>query len=420
MSVLRDFPVTEQSLPDFATPPVLSIIIPTFNRREELEICVHSIAGQVVDDLIGKVEVIISDNCSDPDCQNITRSLAAAYCCVGYMLNAENGGAETQILAAPWRARGKWMWIFGDDDLLAPGGLSRAINLLTTEQPSFVTLNRCVVDAKLTRVLIPTKHSIDAIKSATLIDLIAKIGVDQFSFISSQIYNTEIARQIDTDNFLYSGGFFDQFAYYIEGFHDRTAIYHPEADVIHRWEPDNTARHGANFYHLAVTLPRAVARVRDRLRLAPDLMEHLGGVKFAKAVAASDDTFVDNIIGYLWLAIAARQTFSDADWAFLEAESPNWRADRSFSLSDAKQVYLDTQQAYSRYLATQAELEQLQAQQGTPGSLTRVMQATLRGKLDQYAAECDKLCNRAFEQARPAPLDSAPEATGSAAMIAAG
>eukprot|EP01039_Chlorochromonas_danica_P011967 gene11967-13558_t len=341
MSPLQFFPVTEKHIPTSIESPVLTIFIPTFNRSEELSLCVHSIAHQVVGDLSGKVEIIISDNASPSDIQAGIRTLSDCYECVGYYLNLNNGGAETQVLCAPWRARGRWLWVFGDDDLLAENGLGQIVDLLTSRQPDFVTVNRCVVNMDLSQVIIPRKHAIKTLETSNLIELTRAIGVDQFSFLTSQIYDTHTAKSIDTENYHFSGGAFNQVAYYIEGFHDRPSIYFEEALVIHRWDDSATDKHSYNFHQLAVSLPRAIAGARDRLGLPDDLMENLGGVKFAGIEPNNSDTFVDNLINYLWMAISHRQPVTDEDWAFLEAESRHWSPERDGILAEARKLHDD-------------------------------------------------------------------------------
>ena len=47
--------------------PVLSIVIPTFSRPREMAEAVESIASQIDAPLLGKVEIIVTDNASGPE-----------------------------------------------------------------------------------------------------------------------------------------------------------------------------------------------------------------------------------------------------------------------------------------------------------------------------------------------------------------
>src|SRR3569833_3810002 len=82
--------------------PLLSIVIPTFNRPKEVTEAVQSIASEVDASLVGKVEIIVTDNASGPDTAAALKALAEAYPFVNYRINAENMGARLQIFGAPF------------------------------------------------------------------------------------------------------------------------------------------------------------------------------------------------------------------------------------------------------------------------------------------------------------------------------
>jgi glycosyltransferase involved in cell wall biosynthesis len=102
--------------------PVLTVVVPTWERPAELTLAVSSIADQIDDELAGKVEIIISDNASGPETRAVLQRLSETYPSVNYYIHAENYGGMYQVAIAPHRARGRWTWVFGDDDVLAPGG----------------------------------------------------------------------------------------------------------------------------------------------------------------------------------------------------------------------------------------------------------------------------------------------------------
>ena len=92
-----------------AQAPVLSVVVPTYCRPAELTLAVTSIAQQIDAALEGKVEIIITDNASGPETAAVLTQLAAAYPSVSYIINARNEGGPFQIVAAPFRARGRWV-----------------------------------------------------------------------------------------------------------------------------------------------------------------------------------------------------------------------------------------------------------------------------------------------------------------------
>jgi glycosyltransferase involved in cell wall biosynthesis len=379
--------------------PVLSVVIPTFNRPEATALCVASIADQIDEDLEDRVEIVLSDNASEAPMQATIRDLAARYPSISYYLNAHNGGMEVQVLTAPWRAQGEWMWLFGDDDLLAPGGLAHVVRRLETDAPDFLTLNRCIVDNALKQVIHASKHTIDSQDFDNIIDLVGVVGMDQLSFITSQVYRTDVARSIVPDDYLHRDSFYAQLAYYLEGFHSRRSSYDREVYVIHRWQPDDNQKHEANFYHLALTLPRVIAEARDRAGLPPDLMERLSGVKFAGRQETPAGTYVDNVLRYLWLCVAQKYPITEDDWRVLETEAGHWRAGRAACVREARETANAIAATLREHQSVSAELETARKNTSIPASLRRLSQASLALRVETLAKDHDALCRKALATA---------------------
>lgn len=365
------WPVKEKKVRIWDTPPILSIVIPTFDRKEKLAVCVQSIIDQIVEDVIGKVEIIISDNDSPSDVQDFIRSLYNKHESVSYYLNAINGAGGVQILSAPSRAQGKWMWLFGDDDLLIGDGLSYLINRLEFDNPSFLTINRCIANDELNVIINPSKNTIPSLNFPTFIDLMSLMGIDQLSFFTSQIYNTKIARSIDVKNYIgkTTSAYF-QIAYYLEAYANETSAYEGEVFVVHRWQPDDQNKHNTNFYHLAATLPEILSKVRDRLGLPCDLFERIGGAKNITVLEVPDLKYADNIIQYLWWCVARDVALEAADWKFLLTDSAAWSPERSQKIREIYELQgkiIETREAYEDFAL---KLEQAQTQSsGATGQL---------------------------------------------------
>lgn len=96
----------------------LSICIPTFNRLKCLNNCLNSI-------LIAKknynlnFEVCISDNCSDGDVETIVNKYKR-FLDIKFNRNQSNLGLGVNILKSVSMAKGEFVWILGNDDLLIP------------------------------------------------------------------------------------------------------------------------------------------------------------------------------------------------------------------------------------------------------------------------------------------------------------
>ena len=97
---------------------LLSICIPTFNRTDCLKNCLNSI-------LIAKknynfnFEVCVSDNCSTTNIEPIINKYQRYYK-IRFNKNNSNIGLGANILKAVSMAKGEFVWILGNDDLLLP------------------------------------------------------------------------------------------------------------------------------------------------------------------------------------------------------------------------------------------------------------------------------------------------------------
>jgi len=96
----------------------LSICIPTYNRIECLNNCLNSI-------LIAKkkysfdFEVCISDNCSKANIKELIDKYSSSLN-ISFNKNYNNLGLGVNILKAVSLAKGEYVWILGNDDLLLP------------------------------------------------------------------------------------------------------------------------------------------------------------------------------------------------------------------------------------------------------------------------------------------------------------
>ena len=91
--------------------PLVSILLPTYNRRDYLRAALASALAQSFRDF----EIIVHDNASPADPVDVVESFGDPR--VRYYRNPRNMGTTGNVLAAYARARGKYVAILGDDDL---------------------------------------------------------------------------------------------------------------------------------------------------------------------------------------------------------------------------------------------------------------------------------------------------------------
>jgi glycosyltransferase involved in cell wall biosynthesis len=110
-----------------AGPPLVSIGIPTYNRRESLERTVRSALAQDHSAL----EVVVSDDASTDDTEALMRGLTTAEPRLRYLRQRRNVGHALNFQAVLDAARGEYFMWLTDDDWLDPSYVSQCLAELT-------------------------------------------------------------------------------------------------------------------------------------------------------------------------------------------------------------------------------------------------------------------------------------------------
>ncbi len=113
--------------PDGRT-PLLSITIPTFNRAPYLRELLEGLLPDLRDE--PRVELLLSDNASTDGTPAIAEAAARRGLPLRHLRNPENIGSDSNFLQCLREARGKYVWVLGDDDLLTPGAVPALLSLL--------------------------------------------------------------------------------------------------------------------------------------------------------------------------------------------------------------------------------------------------------------------------------------------------
>ncbi|MBR0659891.1 glycosyltransferase [Neoroseomonas oryzicola] len=104
----------------------IDVAIPSFNYARYLPACIESVLSQDVDDI--RVHVI--DNASTDDSVEVARRIAARDSRVSVLARPANLGPHASFNTGVDWASGTYMMILCADDLLAPGSLRRAAEIL--------------------------------------------------------------------------------------------------------------------------------------------------------------------------------------------------------------------------------------------------------------------------------------------------
>ncbi len=112
--------------------PTLSLCVPTYNRAALLDQSLRAILAQVTPALAGQVEVVVIDNHSPDDTPAAVARAQADFPRVTLrsVRRPQNIGCDANFCDAPNQARGAWVYLLSDDDVLLPGAVARLLGLI--------------------------------------------------------------------------------------------------------------------------------------------------------------------------------------------------------------------------------------------------------------------------------------------------
>ena len=122
--------------------PLLSLCIPTYNRAGYLKECLDSIVSQFKDkNIFRRVEIIISDNNSRDQTQELVKQYRRKYPNIRYFKNKNNIGSVRNVIKAISYTRGDYIWFFADDDLHKEKSLQTVLRVIKTNEPEVILSN---------------------------------------------------------------------------------------------------------------------------------------------------------------------------------------------------------------------------------------------------------------------------------------
>tara|TARA_Y100000766_G_C18913584_1_gene609684 strand:- start:2752 stop:3729 length:978 start_codon:yes stop_codon:yes gene_type:complete len=173
----------------------LTIAIPTYNRPESLERLLNSISKN---DLSNVVEIIVVDNCSSYDIDNLINSFDLK---IRLIRNNFNIGQAVNMLIPFLHCNSKWLWIIGDDDEVLNSSISDVNDEIQNVSENTImikfgkkddNLNYKNYTARSLEDYIDYYHNENTIRRGDLV------------FISTNVYNTEILSKYLINAFEYS------------------------------------------------------------------------------------------------------------------------------------------------------------------------------------------------------------------------
>ncbi len=105
---------------------LLTIAIPTYNGARTIGNMLDILLPQIND----QVEVLIVDNCSTDNTPQIVKKYMERYNKISYVRQEKNIGADGNFLYCMRMAKGKYIHLLSDDDVLTENSLSKIVDFL--------------------------------------------------------------------------------------------------------------------------------------------------------------------------------------------------------------------------------------------------------------------------------------------------
>lgn len=120
---------------------LLSICIPTYNRKEKLKKLLDLIEYEInCNNLKDKIEICVSDNASKDNIQEMLEEKFQSLD-IKFNRNFENKGFDYNLDMTTKLATGKYIWFCGDDDEILENSLIKILDIIKNEEAEIYILN---------------------------------------------------------------------------------------------------------------------------------------------------------------------------------------------------------------------------------------------------------------------------------------
>ena len=172
---------------------LLSIVVPTFNRKHELSQLLMQLKTELAE-CKEEVEIIVSDNNSFDDTGRVLERFVereTADIAIRCFTQTTNIGAIKNLHFLIAKSRGKHTWAMGDDDALVPGKVSEILHLLRTNSVDLLLVRTEGIGEWDSIPFISSEHTEMQIKKIGLFDEHSDDYLFAAGFLGSVIMNTK-------------------------------------------------------------------------------------------------------------------------------------------------------------------------------------------------------------------------------------
>ena len=179
---------------------ILSVCIPTYNRGEILNNSLKSIRKELETVNCDEIELIVSDNCSTDNTEEVVQKYIHLGMPILYIKNSKNLGMDGNFVQCFKKASAQYVWVLGDDDFLKEGALSLLLTQLRNSNYGLIHLKVFSEENKL-------------MQEYNTIETFLRDISYWITFISSNIVATKFVSSIDFEK--YMGSYFTLIPLYI-------------------------------------------------------------------------------------------------------------------------------------------------------------------------------------------------------------
>jgi len=166
--------------------PLLTLAIPTYNRARYLKELLSVLLEQLIDE--PRVELIISDNASPDETPALIDEFRTRGLRLRHIRNQENIGPDANFVQCFEQARGTYVWLFGDDDIILPGGIARILTYLEKNEYDLVYLDSFPLPGAYTPRVIDSSRGVTILEDTR--HFASRVHIF-FTFISGNIINKD-------------------------------------------------------------------------------------------------------------------------------------------------------------------------------------------------------------------------------------
>jgi glycosyltransferase involved in cell wall biosynthesis len=176
------------------SPIRLSICIATFNRGRFIGETLGSILSQASEE----VEVVVADGASTDNTEEVVRGFAARYTHLRYTRLEKKGGVDQDYCKCVELARGEYVWLFTDDDLVKPDAVAAVLEacrggfslMVVNAEVRSMDLSQRIVD----RRILAESDQVFSSEAFQRDDFLAAVGV-YLSFIGCVVIRRDVWNQ---------------------------------------------------------------------------------------------------------------------------------------------------------------------------------------------------------------------------------